>query len=177
MVESILHVNEKCCGLKKAEVSDKKQVLRSMTCTELGGTDDPQVTIDMLPDNVLLETFEFYLGKDDPDVVVDYGHGYDKWQTLVHVCRKWRCIVFTSPRRLDLKLKCTPQRLGSVNSTTLDIWPTFPIVIFSSGHGLDMKSQEDGTNVIAVLRHHNRVCKIHCDPIQDSLLKEFAAKD
>jgi hypothetical protein len=27
----------------------------------------PRVTIDALPDNVLLETFEFYLGKDDAD--------------------------------------------------------------------------------------------------------------
>ena len=133
----------------------------------------PRVTIDAIPDNVLLETFEFYLGKDDPDEI-DYDHIYDGWQTLVHVCRRWRCIVFASPRRLDLKLYCTVRR--SVNAKTLDIWPTLPIVIFAR----DMQSKEDATNIIAAaLRHHNRVCKIfyYNEQFQDSLLKEFAAID
>jgi len=128
------------------------------------------VTIDALPDDVLLETFEFYLGKDDTDYIGE-GHNYDGWQTLVHVCHRWRYIVFASPHRLDLKLYCTPQR--SVNSKTLDIWPASPIVIFA----WNMQSKEDTTNIIAALRHHNRVCKIYCDPIQNSLLEEFAAID
>jgi len=90
---------------------------------------------------------------------------------LVHVCRRWRCIVFASPRRLDLKLYCTRQR--SANSKTLDIWPELPIVIFAE----DMQSKEDVTSVVAALRHHNRVCKIYYrnGRFQDSLLKEFAA--
>jgi len=143
-----------------------------MTRTELGGADRlyPRVTIDALPDDVLTETFEFCLGKDDPDHI-DNGHKYDEWQTLVHVCRRWRCIVFASPRRLDIKLYCTQQR--SVNSKMLDIWPALPIVIYA----FPMQSQEDVTNAIATLRHHNRVCKIYCYQIQNSLLEEFAAID
>jgi len=176
MRESMLHVDERCRGLKKAEVGDKKQVLLTMTSTQLSGADSdqpyPRVTIDALPDDVLIETFEFYLGKDDPDVFVfTDDHDYDGWQTLVHVCRRWRCIVFASPRRLDLKLYCTRQR--SVNSKTLNIWPALPIVIVAQ----DIQPQEDVTNIIAALRHHNRVCKIYCDPIQNSLLEEFAAID
>ena len=140
--------------------------------TNEGGTGRlyPRVIIDMLPDNVLLETFEFYLGKEDA-VGINYDHNYDEWQTLVHVCRRWRCIVFASPRRLDLKLYCSRQR--SVNSKTLDIWPAFPIVIFAE----DMESKEDVANVIATLGHHNRVCKIYYlnGQFQDSFLKEFAA--
>ena len=130
------------------------------------------MTIDVLPDDVLLETFELYLGKDDTDKI-DGHHNYDGWQTLVHVCRRWRCIVFASPRRLDLKLYCPQQR--SVNSKTLHIWPEFPIVISA----LDVQSKEDVTNLIAALRHHKRVCKIYyCNgQFQDSLLKEFAAID
>ena len=131
------------------------------------------MTIDAIPDNVLLETFEFYLGKDDPDEI-DYDHIYDGWQTLVHVCRRWRCIVFASPRRLDLKLYCTVRR--SANAKMLDIWPTLPIVIFAR----DVQSEEDASNIIAAaLRHHNRVCKIfyHNEQFQDSLMKEFAAID
>ena len=45
MVERMSHVDKRCCGLRKAEVSDKKQVLR-MTRTEFGGADRlyPRVT-------------------------------------------------------------------------------------------------------------------------------------
>ena len=147
--------------------------------TKAGGTAGtgrlyPRVTVNVLPDNVLIGTFELYLGKDDPDLF-DSDHNYDEWQTLVHVCCRWRCIVFASPRRLDLKLYCTRQR--SVNSRTLDIWPALPIVIFADG----MKSQEDVTNITAALRHHNRVCKIDYFnrqlQVQDPLLKEFAEID
>ena len=175
MSESMFHIDENCCGLEKDEVSDKKH-LRRMTISELGGAGRlyPRTTIEALPDDVLLETFEFYLDKDDADGF-DYDHNYDGWRTLVHVCRRWRCIVFASPRRLDLKLLCTRQR--SVNSKTLDIWPALPIVIFSQE---DMQFEEDVTNVISALRHHNRVCKIQYRKtwqFQDSFLEEFAAID
>jgi len=143
-----------------------------MTRTELRGADRlyPRVAIDALPDDVLLETFEFYLGKDVPDYIG--SHNYDAWQTLVHVCRRWRCIVFASPRRLDLKLYCTGQR--SVNSKTLDIWPELPIVIVT----LATESNAYET-IIAALGHHNRVCKIDYNngQPQESLLEEFAAID
>ena len=71
-----------------------------MTSTELGGADQlyPRATIDTLPDIVLLDTFDFYLGKENADELYDY----DVWQILVHVCRRWRSIVFASPRRLDI---------------------------------------------------------------------------
>ena len=144
-----------------------------MFSTEMGGIDQiyPRVTIETLPDDILLETFEFYLGKDDADEIGIY-HNYDGWQTLVHVCRRWRCIVFASPRRLDLKLYCTPQR--SVDSKTLDIWPVLPIFLNTNG----AESREDMNNVIAALRHHNRVCRIYFSiRLKVSLLEEFAAMD
>ena len=148
-----------------------------MTGTELGGTDrfHPLATIDAIPDNVLLETFEFYLGKDNTDII-DQDHDYDGWQRLVHVCRRWRCIVFASPRRLDLKIRCIPQ--PSVNSETLDIWPTLPIVILVRDMH-HMPSGENESDIIAALRHPNRVCKIYyCRwRFQHSWLREFAAID
>jgi len=177
-------------------VSDKKQVPLS---TELAGAGRlyPWATIDALPDNVLLETFEFYLGKEDADEI-DYGHHYDGWQMLVHMCCKLGCIVFASPRRLDLKLYCTQKRSG--NSKALDIWPALPVVIFATDMIVSVanmtignagqissifelpdhtKSKEYVTNVITALRHHSRVCKIYYrnGNFQDCLLKEFAATD
>ena len=147
-----------------------------MTGTKVGGSDQlyPQVTIDALPDNVLLEIFEFHLDKDDTDEF-PLGHDYDRWQKLVHVCRRWRCIVFASPRRLDLELGCTEQ---SANSKLLDIWPALPIVVWVFA----IQSKEQVVNVTAALREHDRVRKISYDDtddcnIQDSMLKEFAAID
>ena len=126
----------------------------------------PQVTISALPDNVLLEIFELYLGKDDFDYII-YGHNYDGWQMLAHVCHRWRCVVLASPRRLDLKLYCTPQR-----SEKLDIWPELPIVMDAR----DIHSEEHVPNISVALRHHNRVCKIRSFN-EDFLWKEFAAID
>ena len=154
----------------------KSRPFLGLLALNLGGLDRlyPRVTIETLPDNVLLEIFEFYLGKDDADEI-DSGHDYDRWQTLVHVCCRWRCIVFASPRRLDLKLYCTRQR--SVNLKTLDIWPALPIVIYAPG----IHFKEDVTNAIAALKQPSRVCKISYrhwqfqDP--SHLLEEFATID
>jgi hypothetical protein len=49
----------------------------------------------------------------------------DKWHTLVHVCRRWRDVVFASPRRLNLRLLCRKRPVREM----LDIWPALPIEI------------------------------------------------
>jgi hypothetical protein len=65
------------------------------------------VTFGALPDDVLLEIFEFYLAlvKDWLGLIPE-----DAWHTLVHVCKRWRSIVFASPHRLELQLFCTNNR-------------------------------------------------------------------
>jgi len=95
----------------------------------------------------------------------------DAWQSLVHVCRRWRHIVFASPHYLNLRLHCT-------NNTpvrkTLDIWPAFPIVVLC--HNTNSSSPLRGVlNIIAALKCYNRVCEINFSGIPDSLLKRFAA--
>jgi len=65
-----------------------------------------RVTIDVLPDVVLLEIFDCYVDKSREEEEED-SPGIQAWHTLVHVCRKWRSVVFGSPRRLDLRLFCT----------------------------------------------------------------------
>ncbi|KAI0302752.1 hypothetical protein BC826DRAFT_431726 [Russula brevipes] len=108
------------------------------------------VTANKLPDGVLLDIFELYLNDNNP-----HGLGNPKgWHTLVHVCGRWRDIVFASPRRLNLRLLCdrdTPAR------AMLDIWPALPIEIHDDWTrgcpmGLD--------NIIAALEHPDRVCSI-----------------
>lgn len=118
------------------------------------------MTIGVLPDNVLLDIFDFYLEQ--------VGH-VDAWHTLVHVCRQWREVVFASPRRLNLQLLCTTKRPVITN---LDVWPALPIVIDSVA--ARMQPQDMG-NIIAALKQHDRVSKIKIQNIPNSLFSIFAA--
>ncbi|KAI0292174.1 hypothetical protein BC826DRAFT_1105663 [Russula brevipes] len=56
-----------------------------------------QATIDKLPDDVLIEIFDFYLDKKNIVWPRDWDRSVDEWHTLVHVCKKWRNVVFASP--------------------------------------------------------------------------------
>ena len=102
-----------------------------------------QVTIDMLPDDALLEIFDFFLHQNEC---------IDAWHPLVHVCQKWRSIVFQSPRRLNLHLHCTARKPVREK---LHVWPDLPIVIGQYG------PPTCGTDsVLAALGHKDRVCEI-----------------
>jgi len=126
-----------------------------------------QVTIDTLPDNVLLETFHFY--KDDFE---NSAHSYTwRWKTLTRVCRRWRHVVFGSPRRLDLRLVCT-----NTTPTTrlLDIWPPFPIVVLL----LSLFQEVDGNgveNLIAALKCHDRISEIRLFYVSGPVLEKLVA--
>jgi hypothetical protein len=97
----------------------------------------------MLPDVALLEIFDFYVWN---------THKIQAWHRLVHVCRKWRNVVFGSPLRLNLRLYC---RANTPVRQTLDVWPLLPIVleVFNSD------SWDEG-NVVAALEHSNRICHL-----------------
>ena len=131
--------------------------------TEWGGTDRvyPRVTFGALPDDVLLEMFDFYLA-------LRYFIP-DTWHTLVHVCKQWRSIVFASPHRLRLQLLYTNKR--SVQNM-LGIWPELPIVISGCG---GMSEPQDANNILAVLERHNHVVKIDLDFISDTCLNSMRA--
>jgi hypothetical protein len=60
------------------------------------------IRIDVLPNDVLLETFDFY------------------------VKEHW---IFGSPHRLDLRLFCTP---NTPSRDTLNVWPALPLIIYGS---------------------------------------------
>ena len=106
--------------------------------------------IDKLPDNVLLEIFHFYKG--DPTSIRPFTW---PWITLIKVCRRWRHIIFGSPRRLNLRLVCSERRPAR---RSLDIWPPFPIIILSNiNQTVDEECLE---NVIAALDRRERIYSI-----------------
>jgi hypothetical protein len=104
--------------------------------------------IDVLPDDTLLEIFDFCVGSS----WIDGKRDVEKWQSLVHVCRRWRILVLGSPRRLNLQLFCTPKTPAR---DTLDVWPALPLIV-----GGDMALSSGTDNVIASLGQSNRVCKV-----------------
>ncbi|KAH8981708.1 hypothetical protein EDB92DRAFT_170656 [Lactarius akahatsu] len=112
-------------------------------------------TINTLTDNVLVEIFDFCrLGEDH--VQLEYSsRTVWKWNLLVHVCRRWRQIIFASPRRLHLENLCTN---GTPVGNDLGIWPDIPIVM---RYGIrDTIPFDDEDNVIAALEHPDRLCRI-----------------
>jgi hypothetical protein len=116
------------------------------TIIQLGVTGQlPQpVTIDVLSDNVLLELFNVYLDEYRFRSIGNTQHFHDGWHTLVHVCDRWRCVVFASPRRLGVQVLYTIRRSAE---KMLDIWPALPIAIEVSG----MLSPWEGTDDIVSL--------------------------
>jgi hypothetical protein len=133
--------------------------------TELRGTgvcDRHAATINILPDDIFLEIFAFCLR--------DYGHSIECtriWQRLVHVCQRWRQIIYASPRYLDLHLFCSN---GTPFRKCLSYWPPFPISIayrlpnsdYRDHHYSEDEDDHD-VELIAALEHPDRVHHVDLD--------------
>ena len=137
-----------------AGINSRRLLADSMRCTA-----GRAITIDDLPDDVLLAIFDIYVAEHqvlpdftDLNIRIDSRKTeIESWLSLVHVCRRWRGLVFASPRRLNLRLCCTPITSARMS---LDVWPSLPlhIVVRSSKTPVD--------NVIATLKHSDRIRQI-----------------
>ncbi len=108
-------------------------------------------TIDILPDDIFLDIFDSWRHNELDD---ELPYRPWKWDRLVHVCKRWRQIIFTSPCRLRLRLRCTH---GTPVRSHLSCWPAFPIVIDYNILGKSLDPSDEG-NLIGTLEHSNRVC-------------------
>jgi hypothetical protein len=77
-----------------------------------------------------------------------------KWHRLVHVCRRWRLIIYMSPRRLDLQILC---KSGASIERILASWGTLPLTVRLKG---GPKSKSLPKNIAIALRHPDRVREI-----------------
>ena len=94
------------------------------------------------------------------------------WPRLLHICRKWRHIVFASQRALHLRLLFTH---GTPVLKTLDCWPTLPIVVqYGELLAPCPPSIEDEDNIIAALKQSGRVISINLT-VTNSLLEKLSA--
>ncbi|KAI0246577.1 hypothetical protein BJV78DRAFT_1157801 [Lactifluus subvellereus] len=150
--EVINHVVRRWKGSDKEE--DRGQVGR-------------HVTIETLPDNVLLEIFDFYRF-----MVRNLRISTWHWRWLLHVCRRWRYIMFASPHRLELRLRCTPR---TPVRETMAVWPTLPIIVdnWPDFRPPVRPPPEGGDNLVAVLEHHDRVSWIRLLGLTSRLLAQM----
>jgi hypothetical protein len=86
----------------------------------------------------------------------DFPHLWHQWpwHWLVHVCQRWRSVIFASSKSNILNLKLSFEPLTHVE--LLDIWPPLPIVIRNFDH-----PRESDYNFDSVLMLRDRICAIH----------------
>jgi hypothetical protein len=124
-----------------------------------------QMTIDILPDDALVEIFHFYFA------LFPFSRRDAGWRGLVQVCQRWRNLVFGSPLHLDVKVHCTAR---TSLKKTLDVWPALPISI--KAHEGSTLSQVERENVLGFLELHQRVCEIDISDMSNELLEQVGQK-
>ena len=119
------------------------------------------MAIGNLSDEVLLNIFRYYLDA-SPQL----------WPRLIHICRRWRHIVFASQQALHLRLFCTH---GTPVQKNLDHWPALPIVVhYGEAPALNPPAPEDEDDIMAALKHSDRVSSISLT-VTSSLLERLSA--
>jgi len=93
----------------------------------------------------------------------------EEWRILVHVCRRWRNLAFTSPRHLNLQLYFIPP-YKSIKKM-LDIWPELPIYV----HDFSYPSDEAEDDAAAALSLNYRVSIIRLEKTSASAWETFAS--
>ena len=117
-----------------------------------------QVTVQTLPDDVLLEIFKSHR-------LSSLRSGPWKWYRLAQVCRRWRFIVYMHPRLLDLPIILT---------NTNPIWETpdflpadIPVIMWYR----DSLSDKDADNIFNTLKNPARICEMDIDMTRFLLVK------
>lgn len=116
----------------------------------------------MLSDDILLDIFDFYR----LDAMTRSGGRPWRWHRLAHVCQKWRHIISTSPRRLDLRILCDNRTPIEI----LDVWPTLPLAV-------SFRATQESTlmprNITAALRHLDRIWQVELH-VTSSMIRSLA---
>jgi hypothetical protein len=117
--------------------------------------------IEKLSDDVLLNIFRYYLDA-SPQC----------WPWLVHICRRWRRLVFASQLALRLQLFCAH---GTPVMKVLDYWPALPNVVeYGGSQALGPLVPEDEDNIAAALQRADRVTSIRLT-VTKSLLQKLSS--
>ena len=121
----------------------------------------PHISIDTLPDDVLLEVFDQYR-----KISVDHWARLQGWYKLAHTCSRWRQLVFASSLRLNLQLRCT---FGTPVTDMINHSPPFPLILDYGPHLLKKWTPADEDGVLFALQHLSRTHEIMLSAPQSTL--------
>ena len=110
-----------------------------------------RLEIDHFPDDLLIYIFKLYQREFDDDHECYYTW---RWLAVVHVCKRWRRIIFAWPHHIDVRLDC---RSGTAVAKALDVWPNSPVSIRPPINYLNESGRGD---LIAALEHRDRIVGI-----------------
>lgn len=82
---------------------------------------------------------------------------------MVHVCQRWRRLIFAWPNHLEVRVECETK---PAVAKALDVWPALPISIRS------MVTYKDGGDIIAALEHRERMAEIRLLGLSGPQLEE-----
>ena len=105
-----------------------------------------RLEIDHLSDDLLVCIFKLYR------LEFDYYHDPWPWLALVHVCKRWRRIIFAWPHHIDVQLNCES---GTAVTRALEVWPNLPVSIRSRFDYLN-----NSGDLIAALEHRDSIVGI-----------------
>ena len=144
--------SQKGAATKSTQISTLYYLLKAHLISKMV---DGNLTINVLPDDILLLVFSLCNPRGHVDKPVTW-----QWCRLVHVCQRWRRIVFASPRYLGLVIIIGYRaRTGSVRRA-LNCWPAFPIAIRRGTRGAFPMPDEDEDDILAGLKHPDRIYEI-----------------
>ena len=92
-------------------------------------------------------------------------HGAD---ALVHVCQRWRNVIFAWPHHLDLRIHCESKTAAM---KALDVWPTFSISIRKRS----MLISDNRDDIIDALEHRDRIAGITLSSLGRSQFERCAS--
>ncbi|KAH9168394.1 hypothetical protein EDB89DRAFT_1889842 [Lactarius sanguifluus] len=115
----------------------------------------PCTTVSTLNHEVLLIIFDWYRLYNTADEDQTWNGRW--WYKPIHVCRKWRYLILSSPTRLDLHLVCTH---GIPVGVMLSHSPPLPLIIYYPGITGET-SVADGESALFALQQLERVRHIH----------------
>lgn len=147
------------------KISFKRRLLSNSEGCRLGLS-----TIDTLSDDVLLCIFNSYRRtiSCSQSFIISNGWGIWPWHKLVHVCRRWRRLVFAYPVYLDLRLRCKSK---THVQAALDLWPALSLSIHAT-LGANVADEDD---TIGALEHRDRIAEIHLRGLNHSQLEKCVA--
>ncbi len=146
---------------------DTEKRLVVLTCgTALGESCRNTTKLDIFPGDILLEVFDFCRLGARAGETQDDENFLNWWHELVHVCQRWRQLIFTSLHRLNVQLLCTCE---TPSRNKLGCWPSIPITLNVKGLRNLNPTEED--NLSTAFEHADRVCSVTLNVTQRQLRK------